>query len=62
MFEKLEKRIMELESELEKLNAALATEEVYSDAERLKEAQFRIAVVEAELEISNEEWASWETA
>ena len=62
MFEKLEKRIMELESELVALNAALATEEVYSDAERLKETQFRIAEVEAELEISNEEWASWETA
>ncbi|MEC8493990.1 MAG: hypothetical protein VXZ39_03655, partial [Planctomycetota bacterium] len=62
MFEKLEKRIMELESELEELNSALATEEVYSDSERLKETQFRIAEVEAELEISNEEWASWETA
>ncbi len=62
MFEKLEKRIMELESELEELNAALATEDVYSDAGRLKETQFRIAEVEAELEISNEEWASWETA
>ena len=62
MFEKLEKRIVALEEELEKLNAAMAREEVYSDADRLRETQFRIAEVEAELETSNDEWLNWETA
>ncbi|MEL6429421.1 MAG: ABC-F family ATP-binding cassette domain-containing protein [Planctomycetota bacterium] len=62
MFEKLEKRIVALEEELEKLNAAMASEEVYSDAEKLRETQYRIAEVEAELETSNDEWLNWETA
>ena len=62
MFEKLEKKIMELEAELETLQAAMATEEVYSDPDKLRDTQFRIAEVESELEISNEEWMNWETA
>jgi hypothetical protein len=62
MFEKLEKKIMELEAELETLNAAMATEEVYSAPDRLRDTQFRIAEVESELERSNEEWMNWETA
>ncbi|MDG1986006.1 MAG: ATP-binding cassette domain-containing protein, partial [Planctomycetota bacterium] len=62
MFEKLEKRIMELEQELEALNASMASEEVYANPDKLREAQFRIAEVEADLEASNEEWLNWETA
>jgi ATP-binding cassette subfamily F protein 3 len=62
MFEKLEKRIMELESEKEKLNASLATEAVYTDAEVLKETQYRLVEVESELETCNDEWLNWETA
>ena len=62
MFEKLEKRIMELEGEKEALNASLATEAVYSDPTQLRETQFRLAEVEAELETSNEEWLNWESA
>ena len=62
MFEKLEKRIMELEIEKEKLSASMATEAVYSDVDKLRDTQFRLAEVEAELESSNEEWVNWETA
>jgi len=62
MFEKLEKRIIELEGELEGLNAAMATEEVYANADKLRETQYRIAEVEMELDRSNEEWMNWETA
>ncbi|MEM9802848.1 MAG: ATP-binding cassette domain-containing protein [Planctomycetota bacterium] len=62
MFEKLEKKIIELEGELETLSASMATEDVYGDPDKLRETQFRIAEVEAELESSNEEWSNWETA
>ena len=62
MFEKLEKKIMELEQELETLNASMASEEVYTNADKLRDTQFRIAEVEADLESSNEEWLNWETA
>ena len=62
MFEKLEKRIMELEGELAKLHEAMTTEDVYSNPDKLKDTQFRIAEVEAELETSNEEWMNWESA
>ena len=53
---------MKLESEKEGLNASLATEEVYSNAELLRETQYRLAEVEAELETCNDEWLNWETA
>ncbi|MEM1449729.1 MAG: ABC-F family ATP-binding cassette domain-containing protein [Planctomycetota bacterium] len=62
MFEKLEKKIMKLEAELAELNAAMATEDVYSNPDKLRDTQFRIAEVESELETSNEEWMNWETA
>ena len=62
MFEKLEKKIMKLEQELETLNASMASEEVYTNADKLRDTQFRIAEVEADLESSNEEWLNWETA
>ncbi|MFT5732465.1 MAG: ATP-binding cassette subfamily F protein 3 [Planctomycetota bacterium] len=62
MFEKLEKRIMGLEVEKEKLTASMATEAVYSDSGKVRDTQFRLAEVESELESSNEEWLNWETA
>lgn len=62
MFEKLEKRIMKLEEELAALHASVASEEVYSNNDKLKETQIRIAEVEHELEQANEEWMNWETA
>ena len=40
----------------------MATEAVYSDSDKLRDTQFRLAEVEAELESSNEEWLNWETA
>ena len=59
-FEKLEKRIMELEERLGELNAAMASEEIYSNPDKLMDTQFQAAEVERELEIANEEWANWE--
>jgi ATP-binding cassette subfamily F protein 3 len=58
-FERLEKRIIALEEELEVLNAACATEETYSNSEKLRETQIRIAEVSQELELANEDWENW---
>jgi ATP-binding cassette subfamily F protein 3 len=57
--EKLEAKIMKLESELERLRESLGTEEVYKDQEAARETQFRIAELERELEEANEEWEQW---
>ena len=59
-FEKLEKRIIRLEHELSELHTACAEKETYSNPEKLRDSQFRIAELERELEMANEEWASWE--
>ena len=61
MFEKLEKRIMELEAKLEAAQAASATEEVFRDPGKLRDIQFEIAELENELATSYEEWENWET-
>jgi ATP-binding cassette subfamily F protein 3 len=58
-FERLEKRIIELEEERAKLHAEVVTEDVYRNAPLLREKQMRIAEVEMELERSNEEWMNW---
>jgi ATP-binding cassette subfamily F protein 3 len=58
-FEQLERRIIELEEQVARLNAALAEEDVYSDPDKLRATQFRIAELERELENANEEWANW---
>ncbi len=58
-FKKLEEAIIALEGEREKLMAALATEEVYRDPDALKDAQFRLAEVERDLEEKNLEWERW---
>ena len=50
---------MELEGELNGLRQSLGTEEVYKDQEAAREAQFRIAELERELEEANEEWEQW---
>ena len=57
--EKLEAKIMKLESELERLRESLGTEEVYKDQEAAREVQFRVAELERELEEANEEWEQW---
>ena len=51
---------MELEERLGELNAAMASEEIYSNPDKLMDTQFQAAEVERELEIANEEWANWE--
>lgn len=61
MFEKLEKRIMTLETELAALHAAMTTEEVYSDPNKLRDTQYQTVEVEAKLEQANEEWMNWES-
>ena len=48
------------ETELEGLQAEVATEAVYRDPDKLKEFQITIAEREAELEQANEEWANWD--
>ncbi|MFT7484180.1 MAG: ATP-binding cassette subfamily F protein 3 [Candidatus Paceibacteria bacterium] len=58
-FKKLEERIMTLEERLEALNAMLVNEDVYRDANKLRDVQFEIAEVEDELSKANEEWESW---
>jgi len=58
-FEKLEARIIELEEQLAALHAALETEDVYRDPERLRETQTSIAETERELADCNERWENW---
>ena len=58
-FKKLEERIMSLEEKLEKLNGMLINEEVYRDADKMRDVQFEIAEVEDQLSVANEEWESW---
>jgi ATP-binding cassette subfamily F protein 3 len=58
-FEKLEARIIELETQLAALHAALETEDVYRDPARLRDTQTTIAEVERELADCNERWANW---
>jgi ATP-binding cassette subfamily F protein 3 len=59
LFEKLEQRIMKLESELKTLHESSTTEDVYRNPARLRETQTRIAEIEHELAQSNEEWEKW---
>ncbi len=58
-FARLEKRIIALEEELEQLNSACATEEVFSNPDKLRDTQIRISEVSQELEQSNEDWENW---
>ena len=51
---------MQLEEQLTSLQESCATEEVYSNPDKLRDAQFQIAEVERELEVANEEWANWD--
>jgi len=58
-FEKLEKKIMTLETELKSLQDSLLTEDVWRDAKKLKETQLRAAEVERDLADANHEWENW---
>lgn len=59
LFEKLEARIMALESELAELQASTTTEDVYRNPAKLRDTQMRIAEVERDLAEANHEWENW---
>ncbi len=59
LFEKLEKRIMALETERAQLQATLTTEEVYRNGAKLRDTQMRIAEIERDLADANHEWEHW---
>jgi ATP-binding cassette subfamily F protein 3 len=59
--EKVEAKIMKLEGELDELRDSLGKEEIYSDPNAARDAQFQIAELERELEQANEEWEQWAT-
>jgi ATP-binding cassette, subfamily F, member 3 len=58
-FEKLEKRIIELEAEIARLHDSMTSEEVYRDGARLRETQTTVAELERELADANERWENW---
>ena len=58
-FKKLEEEIIALESEREELMSAMTREEVYRDADLLRDKQVRLAEVERDLEQRNAEWENW---
>jgi hypothetical protein len=59
LFEKLEQRIIDLETELASLHEQSATESVYRDPARLRDVQSRLRELEAELSRANAEWEAW---
>ena len=59
LFKKLEEEIMKLETEKEELNTAMTTEEVYRDADKMRDCQMRLAEVERDLEDRNQAWEEW---
>jgi ATPase subunit of ABC transporter with duplicated ATPase domains len=59
LFEKLEARIIALETELSTLQAALVSEDVYRNPTKMRDAQMRIAEVERDLADANHEWENW---
>ena len=58
-FKKLEEAIIKLEEEREKVMAALADEKVYRDPGKMRDAQYRLAEIERDLEEKNAEWEAW---
>ncbi|MCA8968973.1 MAG: ABC-F family ATP-binding cassette domain-containing protein [Planctomycetes bacterium] len=59
-FEKLEARIMELETEREELQAALHDENAWKDPERMKELQGKVQSIDGELQGLYETWENWQ--
>jgi len=58
-FKQLEDRIMSLEEQISGVNASLTQEEIYTDAGKMRDAQFKIAELEKQLENANNEWEAW---
>jgi ATP-binding cassette subfamily F protein 3 len=59
LFEKLEQRIIDLETELASLHEQSATETVYRDPDRLRALQSRLREIEDDLARANAEWEAW---
>ena len=59
MFEKLEKRIMELEENLKQVRAKMALEVNYTDHEKLRDLQHDEAHLDADLTEALEKWENW---
>jgi len=58
-FEKLEQRIMALETEREALNASLVSEDVYRNPAKMRDAQIRLSEIERDLGEANRQWEEW---
>ncbi|MCA8949874.1 MAG: ABC-F family ATP-binding cassette domain-containing protein [Planctomycetes bacterium] len=59
LFERLEQRIMDLEGEIEQVQAAMLDPENYASAARMKELQASEARKKAELAEAYEQWENW---
>jgi ATP-binding cassette subfamily F protein 3 len=59
LFKKLEEAIIGLEEEKEGLESTLAREEVYKNADAMRDAQVRLAEIERDLEDKNRQWEEW---
>ena len=58
-FEKLEQRIIALEAEKSALEASTTTEDVYRNAQKLRDVQVRLAEIERDLAAAYAEWEAW---
>ena len=56
---KIEALIIKLEEKREALHASMTTEEVYSNADKLRDTQYELAEVERDLDDANSEWEAW---
>jgi hypothetical protein len=59
LFQRLEEAIIALEERRTQLLGALASEEVYKDAQRARSVQVELSEAERDLARKNEEWEAW---
>lgn len=59
-YEELEQKIMAAEERIEELHREMAGEDVYRDAERMKELKDELDRTQAELTVLEQEWTTWE--
>ena len=60
MFERLENKIMELEGEVEAVQAAMLEPENYGSAQKMKDLQADEARLKQELAEAYEQWENWQ--
>ncbi|MGC6486545.1 MAG: ABC transporter C-terminal domain-containing protein, partial [Planctomycetota bacterium] len=60
LFERLERRIMEIEGEVEAVQAAMLAPENYASAQKMKDLQADEARLKAELADAYEQWENWQ--